>query len=96
MRSLLADFGIEVGTLLRGAEQEGVEVFSDSSAARAFAQRKGLGRQTRPREVALGAGQGAFQRSYSGSRKHGSQRGRCLDEASGEHNDESPLDQHGL
>eukprot|EP00971_Amphidinium_carterae_P116299 2303860-Amphidinium_carterae.1 len=34
-----------VGTLARGAVQEGVEVFSDSSAARAFAQRKGLGRQ---------------------------------------------------
>eukprot|EP00971_Amphidinium_carterae_P349043 6490815-Amphidinium_carterae.2 len=49
MKSLLADFGIEVGTLVRGAMQEGVEVFSDSSAVvaavRAFAQRKGLGRQ---------------------------------------------------
>eukprot|EP00971_Amphidinium_carterae_P071864 1421435-Amphidinium_carterae.1 len=37
MKSLLADFGIEV---VRGAMQEGVQVFSDSSAARAFAQRK--------------------------------------------------------
>eukprot|EP00971_Amphidinium_carterae_P081534 1613074-Amphidinium_carterae.1 len=45
MKSLLADFGIAVGTLVKGEVQEGVEVFSDSSAARAFAQRKGLGRQ---------------------------------------------------
>eukprot|EP00971_Amphidinium_carterae_P312727 6215448-Amphidinium_carterae.3 len=42
MKSLLADFGIAaVGTLVKGAVQEGVEVFSDSSAARAFAQCKG-------------------------------------------------------
>eukprot|EP00971_Amphidinium_carterae_P163496 3242060-Amphidinium_carterae.1 len=45
MKSLLADFGIAVGTLIKGAVQEGVEVRSDPSAARAFAQRKGLGRQ---------------------------------------------------
>eukprot|EP00971_Amphidinium_carterae_P197465 3918966-Amphidinium_carterae.1 len=45
MKSLLADFGLAVGALVKGEVQEGVEVFSDSSAARAFAQRKGLGRQ---------------------------------------------------
>eukprot|EP00971_Amphidinium_carterae_P350128 6491397-Amphidinium_carterae.2 len=46
MKSVLADFGIAVGTLVRGSVQDGVEVFfSNSSAARAFAQRKGLGRQ---------------------------------------------------
>eukprot|EP00971_Amphidinium_carterae_P073836 1460022-Amphidinium_carterae.1 len=45
MKSLLADFGLAVRALVKGAVQEGVEVFSVSSAARAFAQRKGLGRQ---------------------------------------------------
>eukprot|EP00971_Amphidinium_carterae_P302869 6017877-Amphidinium_carterae.3 len=32
MKSLLADFGIAVGTLVKGELQEGVEVFSDSSS----------------------------------------------------------------
>eukprot|EP00971_Amphidinium_carterae_P091398 1809486-Amphidinium_carterae.1 len=45
MKSLLADFGITVGTLVKESMKEGIEIFSDSSAARAFAQRKGLGRQ---------------------------------------------------
>eukprot|EP00971_Amphidinium_carterae_P252392 5010700-Amphidinium_carterae.1 len=45
MKSLLADFGIAVGTLVKESMKEGIEFFSDSSAARAFAQRKGLGRQ---------------------------------------------------
>eukprot|EP00971_Amphidinium_carterae_P054415 1072009-Amphidinium_carterae.1 len=45
MESLLADFGIAVGAHVRGSLQDGVEVFSDTSAARAFAQWKGLGRQ---------------------------------------------------
>eukprot|EP00971_Amphidinium_carterae_P037420 735870-Amphidinium_carterae.1 len=61
MKSLLADFGIAVGTLVKGALQEGVEVFSDSSAARVFAQRKGLGRQkhvtARPCTMAVGTRQ---------------------------------------
>eukprot|EP00971_Amphidinium_carterae_P124492 2466204-Amphidinium_carterae.1 len=62
--SLLADFGIEVGTQDRGALEDSVEIFSDSSAARVFTQRK----ETRPREMAVGAGQGAFQGSHSGGR----------------------------
>eukprot|EP00971_Amphidinium_carterae_P029482 580546-Amphidinium_carterae.1 len=45
MKSLLEDFGLTVGALIKESMQEGVEIFSDSSAARAFAQRKGLGRQ---------------------------------------------------
>eukprot|EP00971_Amphidinium_carterae_P271329 5384305-Amphidinium_carterae.2 len=36
MRSLLADFGIEVGTQVKGALEDSVDVFSDFSAARAF------------------------------------------------------------
>eukprot|EP00971_Amphidinium_carterae_P030006 590169-Amphidinium_carterae.1 len=43
MKSLLADFGIVVGTLVKESMKEGIEIFSDSSAT--FAQRKGLGRQ---------------------------------------------------
>eukprot|EP00971_Amphidinium_carterae_P234584 4655038-Amphidinium_carterae.2 len=80
MKSLLSHFGIAVGTLVRRTVQEGVEVFSDSSAARAFAQRKGLGRQKHVyvRWLSVRARQGAFQGGYSGSRKHGCQRSRRL------------------
>eukprot|EP00971_Amphidinium_carterae_P225700 4476309-Amphidinium_carterae.2 len=82
----------EVGTLDRGAVQEGVEVVPESSAARAFAQRKGFGRQkhvhvrwlwVQDKVLSKEATVEAANTAYNVA--------KCLDESSGEHNDESPL-----
>eukprot|EP00971_Amphidinium_carterae_P114845 2274653-Amphidinium_carterae.2 len=74
MKSLLADFGIAVGTLVRGAVQEGVESSQTPQQHELLPklwQRKGLGRQ---KHVHRAARQGAYARGYSGSREHGCQR----------------------
>eukprot|EP00971_Amphidinium_carterae_P228877 4540330-Amphidinium_carterae.2 len=96
-RSLVADFGIEVGTLVRGAVQE-IVLRLLSSTSFCPTQRTGT-TETRPREVAVGAGQRAFQRSNSTVEAVNT----ALNMADAlrkpvpaEHNDESPFEEHGL
>eukprot|EP00971_Amphidinium_carterae_P333640 6468467-Amphidinium_carterae.1 len=45
MTALAADLGVQLQTVVSGRPVKGIEVYSDSSAARAFAQRMGLGAQ---------------------------------------------------